>query len=133
VRSAPRPYDQQKAGRTVRLSKNDVDVALCLFYRTFDGMLVFKQVLPEKPAQQVRILRLYVYLAFARVSWTRWLLDHVPSVFNFGRFHCVAFVIRMHDYFSVGVQARQAAGSQICHSFNSISPQRTVVHHWLGE
>jgi hypothetical protein len=61
-------------------------------------MLVFKQVLPEKPAQQVRILRLYVYLAFARVSWTRWLLDHVPSVFNFGRFHCVAFVIRIRDY-----------------------------------
>jgi hypothetical protein len=29
-------------------------------------------------------------LALARVSWTRWLLDHVPSVFNFGGFHCFA-------------------------------------------
>jgi hypothetical protein len=29
-------------------------------------------------------------LPFTRVFWTRWLFDYVPSVFDFGHFHCVA-------------------------------------------
>jgi hypothetical protein len=32
------------------LSGDDVDVVLCLFYSTFDSMLVLKQVLREKAA-----------------------------------------------------------------------------------
>jgi hypothetical protein len=105
-------------------------------------MLVFKQVLPEKPAQQVRILRLYVYFAFARVSWTRWLLDHVPSVFNFGRFHCVALdadarllftrCAGTSSYFRVGI-GQAAARRNVAQSLStSLERRPTVGRCWTG-